>query len=117
MKKKLSLALWLGILTAAFILLSSFGTSKQADAESKIRLVAGDDLKKAAFDILDTKCNVCHRKQNPLMVFKEKNMEKRAPRIYRAVFVDRRMPKGDDIRLTNEEAATLQKWLFTLEIF
>ena len=33
------------------------------------------------------------------------------------VFAERRMPKGNEIRLTYEEYATLEKWLFTQEIF
>lgn len=72
-----------------------------------------EPLKEQAFSILDAKCNVCHRKQNPFMVFKLGNMDKRAERIYRAVFVQKRMPKGDDIRLTAEEYATLEQWLKT----
>lgn len=51
------------------------------------------------------------------MIFKEKNMEKRAKKIYQNVFVERSMPKGNEIRLTEEEYATLEKWLFTQEIF
>ncbi len=72
-----------------------------------------DPLKEQAFEVLATKCNVCHRRQNPFMVFKLNNMDKRAPRIYRAVFVQKRMPKGDDIRLTSEEYAALEQWLKT----
>lgn len=67
--------------------------------------------------MLDTKCNVCHRKQNPFMVFKEKNMEKRAPKIYQQVFIERRMPKGNETRLTPVEFTTLEKWLSTEQIF
>ena len=74
---------------------------------------AGDLLKEQAFEVLETKCNVCHRRQNPFMVFKLNNMDKRAPRIYRAVFVQKRMPKGNDIRLTAEEYAALEQWLKT----
>ncbi|MEL7421399.1 MAG: hypothetical protein AAFN81_00325 [Bacteroidota bacterium] len=70
-----------------------------------------DPLKEEVLSILDTKCNVCHRRQNPFMVFKQHNMEKRANHIYRAVFVQRRMPKGNDIELTPEEYATLEQWL------
>ncbi|MEO0468678.1 MAG: hypothetical protein AAF206_03585 [Bacteroidota bacterium] len=70
-----------------------------------------ETLKEAAFQVLNTKCNVCHRKKNPFMVFKLKNMEKRAERIYQAVFVSRRMPKGDDIQLTENEYTSLRQWL------
>lgn len=77
----------------------------------------GDDFKSQALEILESKCNICHKKQNPFMVFKEKNMEKRANNIYRMVFLERRMPKGDEIRLTNEEYFTLEKWLKTQDIY
>ena len=78
---------------------------------------SSDPLKKAAFGILDEKCNVCHRKKNPFMVFNSKNMSKRAPKIYKMVFVERKMPKGNEVRLTNEEYIKLEKWLFTQNIF
>ena len=113
--KKISIAiLWLGILTAGFILLTAFHQSSEIIQEDHSLLLDSDDvLKKEAFEILDTKCNVCHKKQNPFMVFNLKNMEKRAPRIYKMVFIERRMPKGNEIRLTNEEYSTFKKWLLT----
>lgn len=74
-------------------------------------------LKAAAFEVLNAKCNVCHRKQNPFKVFSLKNMEKHAPKIYKQVFVYRRMPKGDRIKLTEEEYETLKKWLKSRNIF
>lgn len=70
-------------------------------------------LKEEAFAILEAKCNVCHRRQKPFMVFKLNNMDKRAPRIYQAVFVQKSMPKGEDIRLTTEEYDKLEEWLKT----
>jgi len=51
------------------------------------------DLSAAAYRILDSKCNSCHRKRNPLLIFRPKNMDRRANRIYCAVFVSKRMPK------------------------
>lgn len=118
MKKRLTTVLWFGILTAGFILLSAFDSgSEEASVDHPTLLVADDKLKKAAFEILKTKCNVCHKKKNPFMVFNEKNMVKRAPKIYKMVYVERRMPQGDKIKLTHEEYATLEKWLFTQQIF
>lgn len=38
-------------------------------------------LKQAAFEVLKTKCNVCHRKKNPFRIFSLKNMDRHAPRI------------------------------------
>ena len=69
--------------------------------------------KTAALKILQNKCNVCHKKRNPFMIFKEKNMNKRAKRIYKQVFVKKRMPKGDEIKLTLEEYKILEEWLKT----
>ena len=115
MKKPFTYTLSLGLLTACLVLLSSFRTP---DTEVSITLLpSGDALKKEAFTILNTKCNVCHRKKNPFMVFNEKNMSKRAKKIYQMVYVQRKMPKGTDIKLTNEEYFTLEKWLFTQNIY
>ena len=74
-----------------------------------------DTLKQAALSVLQTKCNVCHRKQNPFKVFSVKNMEKHAPKIHKQVFVKQRMPKGD-IKLTAMEYSTLKEWLSTQTI-
>ena len=75
------------------------------------------ELKSKAFQILKKKCNTCHRKQNPFMVFNEKNMVRRATKIYRMVFIERKMPKGNLIKLTGEEYRTLEKWLLTQKLF
>ncbi len=74
-----------------------------------------DTLKQAALDVLQTKCNICHRKQNPFKVFSEKNMVKHASKIHKQVFVKQRMPKGD-IKLTTAEYSTLKEWLSTQTI-
>lgn len=72
-----------------------------------------DDLRAATFRILESKCNSCHRKRNPFMVFRQRNMDKRADRIYRAIFVRKRMPKAGGEPLTVSEIDTLQQWLQT----
>ena len=101
-----------------FILVSAFKSiGEEAKSGNQNEHISNDQLKKAAFEILDTKCNICHRKQNPFMVFKEKNMTKRAKKIYQMVFIERRMPKGNETRLTNEEYHKLEKWLKTQEIY
>ena len=46
------------------------------------------------------------------MVFKARNISKRAPKIYKAVFVEGRMPKGDN-QLPEEAYAQLKKWVLT----
>ncbi len=117
MNRKSTKILTLGIIQAVFILLAAFTQSseaiKYADPDS---LNTDGQQKIEVFKILDTKCNVCHRKQNPFMVFNLKNMVRRAPRIYNAVFLEQRMPKGDKIRLTNDESSRLKSWLLTQEL-
>ncbi|MEM0994569.1 MAG: hypothetical protein AAGI49_16160 [Bacteroidota bacterium] len=70
-----------------------------------------NEVKVSAFKVLDTKCNVCHRRQNPFKVFSLKNMNKHAAKIHQQVFVLRRMPKGGAIKLTEEEYSLLKEWL------
>lgn len=72
-----------------------------------------DDARKAAFTVLQQKCNVCHRTDNPGKVFTIDNMEALAPKIYKQVFVKQRMPKGRNIRLTAEESGVLKNWVAT----
>ena len=73
----------------------------------------GTDMEEAVLAILDAKCNVCHKRQNPFRVFKSKNLDKNAPKIKEQVFVKKRMPKGDEIKLTEQELNTLNTWLTT----
>ncbi|MEM9052039.1 MAG: hypothetical protein AAGC47_08320 [Bacteroidota bacterium] len=73
-----------------------------------------EPLKTQVFNILDHKCNVCHKKQNPFMVFNLINMDKRAKKIDKNVFELQRMPKGDEIKLTSEEKEILKNWINTV---
>ncbi len=75
------------------------------------------DLRLEALQILKTKCNVCHEKKNPRRVFNLENMSDLAPKIYKQVFVKRRMPKGNEIQLSDKEYNTLKQWLLTKKIF
>lgn len=75
-----------------------------------------NELKRKAWNVLATKCNSCHRKQNPFMVFNERNMNKRASKIYKAVFIQKRMPKGKENKLSEKEYLALQQWILTLNI-
>ncbi len=115
MKKTLITFILFGILISGLNLLTAFRAPvKQAQpSETWFSIQAEEDLKQMAFDILNTKCNVCHRKQNPFRVFSLKNMEKNATRIRKQVFIKKRMPKGNEIRLTKSEYETLEKWLKT----
>jgi uncharacterized membrane protein len=64
-----------------------------------------------AFQILENKCNVCHRKRNKRRVFTTENMDAWANDIYKQVFVKRRMPKGKKIKLTSMEHQDLLTWI------
>lgn len=70
---------------------------------------------KQVLEILQTKCNTCHRKKNPFMVFNEKNMDRRALKIEKQVFDLKRMPRKDGTPLTFQEYATLKSWIETLK--
>ena len=118
MKKRFTTTLWLGVLTAGSIFLAAFSLKPGVAGVDHLFIPRSDNkLRKVAFEILDAKCNTCHRKKNPFMVFNEKNMGKRAPKIYKTVFIERRMPRGNEIRLTNDEYVKLEQWLFTQDIF
>ena len=112
-----SILILISFLIVNWLLLSSFQEYEEGIKTTSIISTSSEQLKKEVFEILDNKCNVCHRKKNPFMVFNPKNMVKRAPKIYRMVFIEQRMPKGDEIKLTHEEYTKLEKWLFTQEIF
>lgn len=64
-----------------------------------------------ALQILDNKCNVCHRKQNKRRVFTSNNMDTWANAIYKQVFIKKRMPKGKKIKLTTNEYQELLTWI------
>jgi uncharacterized membrane protein len=68
-------------------------------------------IKQNAFTVLNSKCNTCHAKQNPRMVFTEVNMNKHARKINWQVFILKRMPKGDAVKLSDADRETLRKWL------
>ncbi|WP_343744893.1 hypothetical protein [Chitinophaga sp.] len=70
-----------------------------------------EDDKGKALLVLQTKCNICHVRNNPFRIFKERNMERNAKDIYKQVFVKGRMPLGNEVKLTEEERETLKKWL------
>lgn len=68
-------------------------------------------IKVEAFEILNQKCNTCHSTENKDRVFTLENMDKNAKRIKRQVFFFKRMPKGDDIKLTEKEKDILKNWI------
>jgi len=64
-----------------------------------------------AYQILQSKCNVCHQTQNPSKVFTRENMNGFSGKINRQVFFWKRMPKGDDYTLTSKEKTILKNWI------
>jgi uncharacterized membrane protein len=117
MMKKVKIT-WLSFLvfTCLGLMLQSFSSSSD-DSFSEESKSQSDPvhLKKEALTVLETKCNVCHRKQNPFRVFKEKNMERFASKIHEQVFIKKRMPKAGQ-SLTDKESKTLKTWLLTQNI-
>jgi len=69
------------------------------------------NAKAEAFQILEDKCNVCHRKRNKRRVFTFENMDAWASDIHKQVFVKKRMPKGKKIKLTSNEYQELLTWI------
>jgi len=69
-----------------------------------------------AFEVLNLKCNACHRIQNPSKVFSIQNMNGYSKKINRQVFIWKRMPKGEDFNLSEKEVETLKAWLNFLKI-
>jgi uncharacterized membrane protein len=98
------------------ITLSSFSSDKQnkRDLIGAQALPTSDDVKSSALEVLQTRCNTCHVRQNPGKVFTADNMNTLASKINQQVFVKKRMPRGK--RLTNEEYTMLQNWLNTQNI-
>jgi len=70
-----------------------------------------EGIKDRALVVLQSKCNVCHQRQNPGKVFTVDNMETHAPKIYKQVFVKQRMPRGNTIKLSQDDKDTLLRWL------
>jgi uncharacterized membrane protein len=71
-------------------------------------------VKDDALKVLNEKCNVCHRRQNPRKVFTDTNMDELAPAIYKQVFIKKRMPRGNTIKLTEADEKALKDWLKTV---
>jgi len=95
-------------LVLLFIGISTFANIPKSEI-TKASAISNDQ--KDAFRVLDQKCNVCHAKQNPSKVFTLENMNDYARKVNRQVFVWKRMPKGDEVSLTQAEKITLKNWL------
>ena len=104
--------LYIGVLIAGIIAVGIYNSATTINGVFPVnKSFLKDPLKEDVLKILDNNCNACHRKQNPFMIFNERNISRRSNRIYQAVFVDRRMPKGDQFTLTQEEYKILKQWL------
>ena len=113
-----ALAFLLPLLTVLFMSYLIIGQSPVLirAVEQTSMLMIQDSLKLKAFSVLEAKCNVCYRKQNPFMIFSKNNMNRRANSIYQQVFEKKRMPKGNRISLTSADVTHLKQWLFALNI-
>lgn len=116
-KQKKKTAPWLLLIIAFASILISVKVLAKPTEEYQIEIPEtpdkgpSEDLKQQAFSVLKNKCNTCHVKKNPFMIFTEKNMTKRAPRIKKQVFELNRMPKKNGVPLTQEEYITLKTWI------
>lgn len=77
--------------------------------------ISTSELEQEVLEILEQKCNSCHRIQNPRKVFTAENMNSHAKNINRQVFRWKRMPKGNDIKLTESEKHKLNNWINSLK--
>lgn len=102
--------LWVMTSILTFQVLVSEPQNYRAYSLSNV-VINENPIKEKALKILQNKCNVCHKKKNPFMVFKLKNMDKRSNKIYNQVFIKKRMPKGNKITLTTGESQELLTWL------
>lgn len=79
--------------------------------ESNAKIPAILSAKDKALDVLVRKCNDCHRKDKPNIIFNKSNMNRYARRINRQVFILNNMPKGTEYSLTSKERVALKTWL------
>ncbi len=96
-------------ITIGFLSLNETPTTEEVQAT--LPRAIHDDTSARALEVLQTKCNVCHVRQNPCKVFTRENMDGFAPKIHRQVFIKKRMPRGRKIKLTAEEYQILLTWI------
>lgn len=100
------------LIAAAIIILTCSFRPQPKEKKSQATASREDNnVKVKALNILEAKCNSCHRVQNPQRVFTQDNMDGYAGNIYRQVFVWHRMPKNNATALNNEEQESLKRWL------
>ncbi|WP_115462161.1 hypothetical protein [Winogradskyella aurantiaca] len=90
---------------------SNGATNESIAQHSSIAL--DKSCKEKAYKILESKCNICHRKRNRRRVFTKENMDKWANDIYKQVFIKKRMPRGKNVKLSPDEYQDLLTWITT----
>ena len=68
--------------------------------------------KQKALIVLKKKCNACHLKDKPTIVFALSNMNRYAKKIKKQVFIRKKMPKGNKHNLTAKEKQDLKTWVY-----
>ena len=87
--------------------------SKKASVDAEMAQTPDPKLKAKALVVLQNKCNKCHEEKNKSVIFTKDNMNAKSKKIYKMVFVKKKMPK-DDVTLTTNERKDLQLWLDSL---
>ncbi len=103
--------LWLLFVLTCFALVSF--SSNEMNEEITTWQTPDPKLKSKALIVLQNKCNDCHRKKNKSVIFTKDNMNSKSRKIYKQVFVKKKMPK-EDVTLTTSERKDLQLWLDSL---
>ena len=108
------------ILSIRIFSVDSMDTYESLEANNKIneRYASGflsQYPPEKAFQILDAKCNVCHRRKNKNRIFTKVNMNTWANDIYEQVYVKKRMPKGNKIKLSSLENQELLSWISSIK--
>lgn len=92
-------------LVISFMLLPHFNSNEQLTSFQE------STPNEEVFEILELKCNACHKKKKSSPVFTLENMDREKLRINYQVFVKKRMPKGKKHLLTKEEETILNNWV------
>jgi uncharacterized membrane protein len=71
----------------------------------------GQTNKETALKILEEKCNTCHLIEKPESIFTVENMDLYSKKINRQVFIFKIMPKGEEVKLDEQEKEALKSWL------
>ena len=99
----------------ALLFLAALGCVATTYPTPRLNKHSVSNVQRKAFLILQDKCNRCHVTQNPGKVFTLSNMNELSRKINRQVFVWKRMPKGNNIRLSAAEKADLKNWIDSLK--